>query len=92
VARIYAGEQLITDNFYNGNVFELGLKRFAPEIFGKDLQIKILPLQEDAPVYLQSDAPVDFQGQKAIINLPEVKVYEERSVVGCAGKHEAVHR
>jgi hypothetical protein len=85
VARIYAGEQLITDNFYNGNVFELGLKRFVPEIFGKDLQIKILPLQQDAPVYLQSDAPVDFQGQKAIIDLPEVKVYEKRSVVVFTG-------
>ena len=55
VARIYLDGKLLTDNFYNGNAFDLGLKRFAPDIYQKELLLKILPLQKSAPIYITGD-------------------------------------
>lgn len=76
VARIYVGDKLLTDNFYNGKPFEFGLKRFAKEIYGNGLILKILPLQKDAPVYLQDAEKPDFKGMKSIAALPDIEVYE----------------
>lgn len=75
-ARIYLGDKFLTDNFYNGNVFELGLKHFAPDIYQKDLILKILPLRKDAPIYLQDDAKPDFAGKDSICKLISVNLVE----------------
>lgn len=45
VARVYLGDKLLTDNFYNGKPMVVGLKRYAPEIYEQQLTLKILPLQ-----------------------------------------------
>lgn len=45
VARLYLGDKLLTDNFYNGKPMVIGLKRYAPEIYEQQLTLKILPLQ-----------------------------------------------
>jgi hypothetical protein len=37
--------KLLTDDFYNGNVFEAGLRRYAPEILTGDLRVEILSLR-----------------------------------------------
>lgn len=76
VARLYSGERLLTDNFYNGNVFEIGLWRFAPEIYRQELFLKILPLKKDALVYLQPDARPDFEGKDSICKLLAVNLVE----------------
>lgn len=75
-ARVYLDGKMLTDNFYNGNVFEIGLKRYAPEIYQKDLELKILPLRKDAPIYLQDDAQPNFEGEKSICKLLAVNVVE----------------
>jgi hypothetical protein len=59
VARLYLGDILLTDNFYNGNAFEIGLNRFAPQIYEKDFILKILPFQKNAPIYLADEAKSD---------------------------------
>ena len=48
VARIMLNGKMITDDFYNSNVWEIGLRRHAPEIIGGDLRIAILPLRKDS--------------------------------------------
>jgi hypothetical protein len=78
VARIYSGNRLLTDNFYNGKPFELGLKRFALGIYEDALTLKILPLQQAAPVYFQSDMPVDFREKESIADLNEINIYRKR--------------
>ena len=75
-ARIYLGQRLLTDNFYNGNVFEVGINRFAPEILNQDLFLKILPLRKDAPIYLAEEAKPDFAGQDIICKLLTVDLVE----------------
>ena len=75
-ARLYLGDRLLTDNFYNGSVFELGISRFAPEIYRQELFLKILPLRKDAPVYLQTDAQPNFEGKESVCQLLAVNLVE----------------
>jgi hypothetical protein len=76
VARIYSDDKLLTDNFYNGKPFEIGLKRFSKELINKTLLLKILPMQKGAPVYLQDNAIPDFKGMKSIVSVAGVETYE----------------
>ena len=56
VARLYCDGKLIADNFYNGRPMLLGLWRL-PENAQK-LELKILPLQADMPVYFPEEADI----------------------------------
>jgi hypothetical protein len=47
IARVYAGDRLVTDDFYHGAPLEVGLWRTGP-----DLELQVLPLRGDAPIYL----------------------------------------
>ena len=53
-ARLYAGDQLLDDNFYNGRHFQYGLWRLPKGCH--TLTLRILPLQSDMPVYLPREA------------------------------------
>jgi hypothetical protein len=66
VARLYIGDKFIDDNFYNGTTFDLGLNRFAPDIYSKDLLLKILPLRQDAPIYIHDKDKPPYQNGIAL--------------------------
>ncbi len=53
-ARLYANGKLIADNFYYGRPFLYGLWRLPKDC--KDIELRILPLQPDAPIYLPREA------------------------------------
>ena len=53
-ARLYADGKLIADNFYYGRPFLYGLWRLPKDT--KELELRIMPLQPDAPVYLPREA------------------------------------
>ncbi len=80
VARVYLEDKLLTDNFYNGKVFEVGLKNMNPDVYKKGITVKILPLEKDAPIYLPQQAKPDFGDKASFISLPSVDVYEKYSV------------
>jgi hypothetical protein len=52
VARLYAGNELLNDNFFNGTAWRIGLKRYAQVIKRGALELRILPLRADAPIYI----------------------------------------
>lgn len=54
VARLYADGKLIDDNFYNGRPFLYGLWRLPKDC--KQLELCILPLQKDMPIYFPREA------------------------------------
>ncbi len=54
VARLYADGKLVADNFYYGRPFLFGLWRLPEGI--RELELRILPLQKDAPIYLPREA------------------------------------
>ena len=53
-ARLYANGKLIADHFQYGRPFLYGLWRLSQDT--KELELRILPLQKDAPVYLPKEA------------------------------------
>ena len=56
VARLYADGKLIDDNFYNGRPFQYALWRLPKDC--RQLELRILPLQKDMPVYFPREADV----------------------------------
>jgi hypothetical protein len=76
VARIYCGGKLLTDNFYNGAPFEVGVNQFGPDAYSKGFDLKILPLQKGAPIYLEDDVKPDFDGAQSIAEVDDITVVE----------------
>jgi beta-galactosidase len=80
VARLSLDGRLLDDDFYNGRPWEIGLKRFLPESFGKTMEVSVLPLPRRAPIYLDTHAwePMNAEGQTAKVLgvelLPEYEV------------------
>ena len=54
VARLYCNGQLIADNFYNGRPMLYGLWRLPAGT--TELELRILPLQENMPIYFPREA------------------------------------
>jgi beta-galactosidase len=87
VARLYAGGSLaggspagpspIDDNFYNGELWVIGLKRFATRL-DAPLQLQVLPLRDDAPVYFDPGYKPQFGGKQAdaVASITAVPEYE----------------
>jgi len=62
VARLYADGRLIDDNFYNGRPFQYALWRLPKDC--RRLELRILPLQKDMPVYFPREADVQTPGEE----------------------------
>jgi beta-galactosidase len=59
VARLNSPAGLLTDNFYNGQLWIVGLSRSLNLSRPNRLELDILPLRQDAPVYIEApDRPV----------------------------------
>lgn len=74
VARVILNGQFITDDFYNGNAFDIGLRRHAPDILNGDLRLAILPLRKDAPIYMADMARPHFSGADSVADLQSVEI------------------
>ena len=62
VARLYADGHLIDDNFYNGRPFQYALWRLPKGC--RQLELRIIPLQKDMPVYFPREADVQTPGEE----------------------------
>lgn len=72
-ARLYAGDQLIDDQFYYGPPWEIGLNWFR-HLRGEPFTLRILPLRKDAPIYLPHEQWPDFDGREAVVALSGINV------------------
>ena len=61
-ARLYADGKLVADNFYNGRPFLMGLWRLPEGC--KSVQLRVLPLQKDMPVYFPREADASQPGEE----------------------------
>lgn len=81
VGRLFArgdqGRDLLDDNFYNGEPWVIGLKRFSGRL-GSSLELWVLPLRSDAPIYFDPGYKPQFAGkQKASVSsISAVPEYE----------------
>jgi hypothetical protein len=77
IARLYEDHRLLTDDFYNGLPWSIGLRRFLdPENAGR-FELHILPLREDAPVYFELPRPPDFSGKSQVGTLDSIRLVPE---------------
>ncbi|MGA7243988.1 MAG: beta-galactosidase [Terracidiphilus sp.] len=79
VARLYTGDKLLDDDFFNGLDWNVGLQRFLDAKQAATLKLRILPLRQDAPVYFEMPhkAGFDATGQAARVeSIRLVPVYE----------------
>jgi beta-galactosidase len=74
VARVMLNGKFITDDFYNGNAFDIGLRRHAPETLTGKLEVAILPLQKDAPIYMADKARPEFGAANGIAKIQSVEI------------------
>ena len=80
VARLYEGGRLLDDNFFNGTSWEIGIKRFAPEVLKDGMELKVLPLRKDAPIYMPKTTWPDFEGKSETSELRSVTAQPEYEI------------
>ena len=86
IGRLYLDNALVDDNFFNGQPWQIGLKRFLPEAIDTHLRIEILPLRKDAPIYLDATARDRFPHRDQAADLRHLTVTPEYEVVVTLGK------
>ncbi len=79
-ARAYLDGNLATDHFYHGQKWEIGLKRFAPEVFQQGLELQIMPLRKDAPIYLDRRVWPQFPQNGQVLELRSVRAIPEYEI------------
>lgn len=85
VARIYDGKTFLDDDFFNGDPWEIGLKGFGPDAV-TELDLQILPLRKDAPIYMPKPSWPDFEGQSEVARVKSVAASPEYEVIVDAGR------
>ena len=80
VARVTLNGKLINDDFYNGLPLEIGLRRYAPDILNGELQLAVLPLRQDAPIYLPAEVRSLHDTQGGLAALKSIAVFPRHQV------------
>jgi len=80
IARMYSGKELITDDFYKGTTWEIGLDRLSPEQWAEGLRLEILPLRKDAPIYLPQSAWPQFASDGQISEVKSITAEPEYEI------------
>ena len=62
-ARVYADGKLVMDNFWNGKPMLVRMSDLA----GKKVELRILPLRKDAPIYLQKEQKEILDNSQAVL-------------------------
>ncbi len=85
VARLYVDGRFFDDNFYKGPPWEVGAWRLAPPGANRHarltVQLKILPLAHDAPIYLEPQARSRLSPAGDSLVLKDVRLVHEYDAV-----------
>jgi len=81
VARVYEGGKLVTDDFFKGTPWEVGLRTLAAQGADPELDLRILPLREDAPIYLPAGTRPAFPAGGEVARLKDVQVVLEYEAI-----------
>lgn len=74
IARIYHDGKLISDDFYFGQPWVIGLNETSQDLRSQILELRILPLQSDANIYLPHYARLMVSTKLPIAGLKSVKL------------------
>lgn len=81
VGHLYLDGKLIDDNYYDGRVWQVGLKRFLPEASDRPLDLKILPIRADSPIYLDPSVRKRLGKQNQTVALHSVSLTPEYEAI-----------
>lgn len=76
VIRLFSGTELIDDAYYNGLDWEIGLKRYS-DLLDHPFTLTLLPLRQDAPIYLEPEAVPKLATSAQVAELGSVEVIPE---------------
>jgi beta-galactosidase len=71
--RLMAGVTLLTDDFYNGAPWRVSYRNIAPDLKGQPLRLHILPLRQDAPIYLEDGLRPSFPASGQVSELRQLE-------------------
>jgi beta-galactosidase len=81
IARLYEGGKLFTDDFFNGAPWVIGIRPIPLQGTDPELQLGILPLRKDAPIYLPAGIRPNFPPSGEVARLKSVEVVPEYEAV-----------
>jgi hypothetical protein len=81
LARLNKGGTLLTDNFYNGQPWSIGLRRFMKSEGNNTFELNVLPLRRDAPVYFELPSQTEFGLNGQIDTLEQLRLVPEYQLV-----------
>jgi hypothetical protein len=76
VGRLFAGTRMIDDHYYNGLTWRIGLKAFSDQPTGP-LMLTVLPLRQDAPIYIQGPYRPTFPASGQVSAVRKVRIVPE---------------
>lgn len=74
VARLIADKELLADDFYNGEPWRVGVKRFLDKKEAEGFELEILPLRTDMPIFLEEAYRKNLPLNTQVVELEKVKV------------------
>jgi hypothetical protein len=77
VARFSGGGKLLDDDFFNGEIWSIGLKRFLNPGKESAFDLSILPLRKDAPFFLEPAKPIRYAKNGQVCSLDRVRLVPE---------------
>ena len=79
IGRLFAGKRLLDDWYYNGKRWQVDLRALGLRA-GAELQLSVLPLRSDAPIYLDAAHRPPFAGQAQVAALRTARLVAVRRV------------
>jgi hypothetical protein len=81
VARLQNASRLLTDDFFNGLPWTIGLRRFLEAHAVGDLTLEILPLRKDAPIFLEQKYRPDFAARDQLLRLDKISLIPQYELI-----------
>ncbi len=73
----YLEDELVSDNFYCGHDWEIGLGDLDPAVWERGLDLAFLPLRKDAPIYIPPEYLPAFDENGQALHLQNIAVHCE---------------
>jgi beta-galactosidase len=87
IARLYADGKLINDDFYKGTPFEIGMHRVNVINQNAKLELQILPMRKDEPIYLPPGSQLTFPASGQVVRLKEIVAIPQYQAVASVITH-----
>ena len=81
VARLSSESGVLTDNFFNGTPWVVGLKRFLSEKSSDSVRLNVLPIEWDAPIKLETQFTPHLREGSQTAMIRDIKLVPQYQLV-----------